>query len=151
LDLRKGYYQVPVREEDVCKTAIVTPFGTFEFLRMPFGLRNAGQTFQRFMDSTLADLPFCFVYIDNLLVASSNLEQHLVDLRAVLVRLQQQGLVLNVEKCLFAASELDYLGHRVTASSIRPLPNRVQALAKYPQPKTVAQLQTFLGMANFYR
>jgi transposase InsO family protein len=79
------------------------------------------------------------------------MEQHLVDLKAVLVRLQQQGLVLNVEKCLFAASELDYLGHRVTASGIRPLPDRVQALAKYPQPKTVAQLQTFLGMANFYR
>jgi hypothetical protein len=64
---------------------------------------------------------------------------------------QQQGLVLNVEKCLFAASELDYLGHRVMTSSIRPLPDRVQALSKYPQPKTVAHLQTFLGMANFHR
>jgi Reverse transcriptase (RNA-dependent DNA polymerase) len=118
---------------------------------MPFGLRNAGQTFQRFMDSVLADLPLCFVYIDNVLVASPSHEQHLEDLHVVLEQLQQQGLVLNVEKCLFGATELDYLGHRVSATGIRPITGRVEALAKYPQPKTVAQLQTFLGMVNFYR
>jgi Reverse transcriptase (RNA-dependent DNA polymerase) len=103
------------------------------------------------MDSVLADLPFCFVFKGDVLVASSTHKQHLADLRAVLEWLQQQGLVLNMEKCLFGATELDYLGHRVSATGIKPITSRVEALAKYPQPKTVAQLQTFIGMVNFYR
>jgi RNase H-like domain found in reverse transcriptase/Reverse transcriptase (RNA-dependent DNA polymerase)/Integrase zinc binding domain/Integrase core domain len=151
LDMRKGYYQVPVKEEDICKTAIVTPFGTFEFLRMPFGLRNAGQTFQRFMDSILSDLPYCFIYIDDVLVASASHEQHEEDLRQVLDRFQQHGLVLNVDKCTFGVEQLEYLGHQVSATGIRPLASRVEALRRFPQPATVGQLQTFLGMMNFYR
>ena len=98
LDLRKGYPQVPVRPEDVHKTVVVTPFGLFEFLRMPFGLRNAGQTFQRMMDEILAGLGFCFVYLDDILVASRSVEEHEVHLREVLTRLQQHGLALNAEK-----------------------------------------------------
>jgi RNase H-like domain found in reverse transcriptase/Reverse transcriptase (RNA-dependent DNA polymerase) len=143
LDLRKGYHQVPVREQDVGKTAVVTPFGTFEYLRMPFGLRNAGQTFQRLMDSVLAGLPYCFVYMDDMLVASTSPEQHVAHLREVLSRLQQQGLVLNIEKCSFGQKQLDYLGHHISESGIRPMAARVEAITKFPRP--------FLGMANFYR
>jgi Reverse transcriptase (RNA-dependent DNA polymerase) len=142
---------VPVREQDVGKTAVVTPFGTFEYLRMPFGLRNAGQTFQRLMDSVLAGLPYCFVYMDDVLVASTSQEQHVAHLREVFIRLQQQGLVLNIEKCSFGQKQLDYLGHHVSASGIRPMAARVEAIAKFPRPTTVGHLQTFLGMANFYR
>jgi Reverse transcriptase (RNA-dependent DNA polymerase) len=151
LDMRKEYYQVPVKEEDICKTAIVTPFGTFEFLRMPFGLRNAGQAFQCFIDSILADLPCCFIYIDDVLVASISHEQHEEDLCQVLDRFQQHGLVLNVDKCTFGVEQLEYLGHQVSAASIWPLASRVEALWRFPQPATVGQLQTFLGMMNFYR
>jgi hypothetical protein len=151
LDLKKGYHQVPVHPDDVAKTAVITPFGLFEYIRMPFGMRNAGQTFQRLMDKILAGLQHSFVYLDDILVASKNHQEHVEHLREVFQRLQANGLVLNQKKCLFAVSALDFLGHRVSAEGIAPLSNRVAAVKNFPQPKTVKQLQSFLGMINFYR
>jgi len=78
VDLVCGYHQVPMHPLDVPKTAVITPFGLFEFLRMPFGLKNAAQMFQRLMDSVLRDLPFVFVYLDDILVASASVEEHLL-------------------------------------------------------------------------
>ena len=124
LDLQKGYYQVLMAEEDICKTAIITPFGMFEFLRLPFGLRNAGNTFQRMMDSILGDLPYCFTYIDDILVFSSNLEEHVDHLRQVLLLCRQHGLTIGLPKCEFAVPEIEFLGHKLSAHGCSPLPPR---------------------------
>jgi hypothetical protein len=150
LDLRKGYLHVPVAASDIAKTAIITPFGLFEFTCMPFGLRNAGMTFQRLMDSILGGFPFAFVYLDDILIASTDAAAHRRHLVTVFSALQQNGLVVNPDKCLLACKSADFLGHRLSASGIGPLPSRVQAIAEFPRPATVKQLQAFLGLFNFY-
>ena len=96
LDLQKGYYQIPMACEDVPKTNIVTPFGMFKFLCLPFGLRNARNTFRRMMDQILGNLPYCFIYIDNILVFSPGLSTHVQKLRDVLELCRAHGLTLGL-------------------------------------------------------
>ena len=151
VDLIKAFYQIPVAEEDIPKTAVVTPFGAFEFVRMPFGLRNAAQTFQRFVDQVTRDLDFVYVYIDDILIASKSREEHDRHMRILFERLKEYGLSINVAKCTFAATEVKFLGHRINKDGISPLPERVEAVRQFPKPNTRKHLRRFLGMLNFYR
>jgi hypothetical protein len=140
-----------MRTEDIPKTAVITPFGLWEFLKMPFGLKNAGQAFQRLMDGILMGIDFVFIYLDDLLVASVNEADHLKHLAMVFNLLAENGLILNREKCVLGVSELNFLGHKVSTSGIEPLPDKVEAIFDLPQPTTKLALQSFLGMVNFYR
>jgi hypothetical protein len=117
--------------QDIAKTVIITPFGLFEYLFMLFGLRNATQTFQRFMDSLLKHLPFVFCYLDDIIIASHSLEEQL---RQIFTILQENGLQINPEKCMFAAAAVEFLGHRVDQDGVRPLQRHVQAISDFPPP-----------------
>ena len=130
--------------------AITTLFGLFEFVRMPFGLRNAAQSFQRFMDQVLRDLTFAYTYIDDVLIASSTPEEHKLHLQAVLQRFSEHGIVIKPSKCEFGVSQLTFLGHLVDKHSICPLPDKVEALCAFPHPTTQRKLHEFLGLVNFY-
>ncbi|GBP58569.1 Retrovirus-related Pol polyprotein from transposon 17.6 [Eumeta japonica] len=155
IDLKSGYWQVGVKSEDQDKTAFVTPFGTFRFKRMPFGLRNAPATFQRLIDrfrssSTLRNVTI-LGNIDDLIVISDSFEQHLIDLRAVFDRLREFNLHANRPKCVFAKETVKYLGHIITPQGIAPDPDKINAIVDMKEPTTVKHLKSFLQTRFWFR
>ena len=162
LDLKNAFWQIPIADEDIGKTSVATPYGSYEFLRMNYGLSGASQTFQRHMDEVLRDLSVIesdgtrrnvvvFTYIDDILVASTSKDNHVKDLDAVLERLSENNLRVNPLKCQIGVEELEFLGHRINAQGISPTEEKVSALTNYTRPEKLKGLRRFLGMANFYR
>jgi transposase InsO family protein len=153
IDLRSGYHQIRVDEESVPRTAFTTRYGQYEFTVMPFGLTNAPATFQTLMNQVLRPFldQFCVVYLDDILVFSRSLEEHVAHLRAVLGKLRDNQLYAKLSKCEFARPQVEYLGHIISGSGLQVDPNKVAAVEKWATPKTIRDIQSFLGFANYYR
>ena len=152
LDLSKGYYQVPMVESDIDKTCFVCHRGKFEFLRMPFGVRNAPAVFQALMTKILNDCKsFASPYMDDIIIYSDIWEHHKGHVRQVLDRLKQAGLTVNPNKCHWGGTTMEFLGHRVGNGCMTIPDRRVEALRQYTRPTTKKGLRSFLGAVSFYR
>ena len=153
LDLAHGYFQVVVHPNSVEKTAFRVPWGLYEFLRLPQGLSNSPSTFQRIMESIFADINLTEVvlYLDDLLVFSSNFEEHLNRLDKVLSRLEDNGLKLKGSKCKLFQSSVSHLGHIVSENGVEVDPDKVERVRNWTTPTNLEQLRSFLGLASYYR
>ena len=134
LDCHKGYHQIPVAKQDQQKTAVITPVGLYQYTKMPFGMRDCGNTSQRFMDQVTRGLNFCFAYVDDVLVTSSSFEEHKTHMHELMRRFAHYRVVLNKDKCVFGVSEITFLGHLVTQEGIKPLSKKWRQLKTFCLP-----------------
>ena len=153
IDLASAYNQVEVAPADRHKTAFTTPFGLFEYNRMPFGLGGAPATFQRVMQTIFRDelLEILIVYLDDIIVFSQDISTHLKRLEMVFRKLQEHGLKIEAKKCQFFRPKVTYLGHVVSAEGVATDPAKTEAVTNWPKPKTLKDLRLFLGFASYYR
>ena len=153
LDLYSGYWQVKMDEADKPKTAFITRQGLYQFCTMPFGLCNAPATFERLMELTLTGLTWrcCLVYLDDIIVYGRTFEEALNNLRLVLTRLRRADLKLKPSKCDLFRAQVPFLGHIVTRDGIYVNPVKCDAVAKWPIPRRVKDVRSFVGLASYYR
>ena len=153
LDLFSGYWQIEIDEPDKHKTAFVCEYGQYEFNRMPFGLTNAPSTFQRLMNRILKPVLYesVLVYLDDIIVFSKTVDEHIEHIAAVFKILAENGLKLKAKKCDFFKTKIDYLGHVVSSEGVAPDEKKVQSILNYPEPRNQKEVSSFLGLAGYYR
>ena len=153
LDLMCGYHQVEVKEADRSKTAFVTKHGLFEYTRMPFGLCNAPSTFQRAMELVLRGLQWSIllIYLDDVIITGKSFKEHMTNLQEVLQRFRKYGIKLKAKKCKLLQKQVVFLGHVVSASGIHTNPKLVADVQHWKAPRSLKELQAFLGLTNYYR
>jgi hypothetical protein len=153
LDLRTGFHQIRIHDDDVEKTAFRTRYGSFEYRVLPMGLCNAPGTFMQLMNDTFRDLldKSVLVFLDDILVFSNTIEEHAVHVRQVLERLRSAKLYAKLSKCEFFRHEVEFLGHHIGAAGLSVMQDKVQSVREWPTPKDVHDVRSFLGLAGFYR
>ncbi len=152
LDLKSGYWQVGMDEDSIQRTAFVTKNAQYEFVCLPFGLKNAAATFQRLMNNILRDYigKFCFVYLDDIVIYSKTVQDHFQHLKQLFAKLEVSGLTLNLKKCSMLQKTITYLGHVVSEEGVRTEASKVKAVQDFPAPKNLKEVQRFLGLASWY-
>ena len=150
-DCRSGFYQVKLKDEHKEKSAFSCHRGLFEYNVMPFGLQNSPAVFSRLMEIVLEGLPFAIAYIDDILIYSETLEDHLSHIQQVFDRLRKHGLKLKLKKCQFLKNETNYLGFKITTNGIKPETEKVETIRSLPPPISVKEVRSFIGMMSYYR
>jgi hypothetical protein len=153
IDLWSGFYQVRMRREDIAKTAFNTPRGLYEFLVMPFGLCNSPSTFQRMMNEVLKHHigRICHVYMDDIIIFSKGIQQHVKDLETIFNELRASNLFIKSTKCEFLKDEIPFLGHVVGKGGIKPDSSKIAAITDLKPPRNKREVRKFLGMCRWHR
>ena len=151
IDLVKAFHHIPLDEESSRKATITTPWGAWRYLRLPFGLKNSAQSFQRLMAHITRGMKNIFVYLDDVLIFNDNMDEHLKTIDELFNRLNDNGLTLSLKKCVFGKETLDFVGYSVNKNGIKPLPKKLEAIAAFPQPQRQKHLLGFLGGLGYYR
>lgn len=151
IDMKNGFHQIPVSPDSVKYTAFITPDGHYEFLKMPFGICNGPSVFQRAITKAVCHLQFLLVYIDDILIPFTTIEEGLDYLEQTISALSSAGFTINLKKCKFFVTTIEYLGRQISNEGVRPSESKVSALVNSPIPKNIKQVRQFMGLASYFR
>ena len=150
IDLASAYLQIELDDDSKKYTTINTPKGLFQYNRLPFGILAAPAIFQQLIENLFSDLPYVSVYLDDILVSGTDLNDHLQKLDTVLCRFHTAGLTVKQDKCSFAVQSVEYLGHTIDKNGLHPSPNKLRAIQDVPEPTNLSELRSFIGLLNYY-